>query len=174
MSLVDKLHSVLQRAMFGAWRGATLMTFSGNENAAPISRPTKKRSMVPVLTVLFMLSYALMTMLIVFQGSTIQSQRNLILTLLDDSRQLWAAKEKTLADKQAQAHRNAQAPSSQAEVPAPQAPSSQAPSTRGPVAQAVPQQRGQQRAGKSARPQVEIPPKPAADLSDQRRMLNTI
>jgi cytoskeletal protein RodZ len=150
------------------------MTLSGNESVAPISRTTKKRSLIPVLTALFLLSYALMTMLIVFQGSTIQSQRNLILTLLDDSRQLWASKEKALADKPVQAHSEPQTPSSQADAPTIQAPSTQPPLVRGPLAQAAPSHRGQRHAGKSARPQVEIPPKPAADLSDQRRMLNTI
>jgi hypothetical protein len=128
-----------------------------------------------VLTVLFLLSYALMTMLIVFQGSTIQSQRSLILTLLDDSRQLWAAKGKALADNQmAHAHRQPQTPSTQVPSTQGQAPSTQSPSTQAPLAQAVPPHRSQPHAGKSAKPQVEIPPKPAADLSDQRRMLFTI
>ncbi|MGA7906298.1 MAG: hypothetical protein WCA16_02740 [Candidatus Sulfotelmatobacter sp.] len=146
-----------------------MTTGSADNNVAPILAPAKKRSLFPLLTVLFLFSYALMTLLIVFQGSTIQSQRNLILTLLDDSRQLWAVKGKALVDKQmAQAHRHPQTPSSQ------QPPSTQVPSTQAPLAQAVPQHRDQQHASKTAKPQVEIPPKPAADLSDQRRMLNTI
>ncbi|MGA8763589.1 MAG: hypothetical protein WB562_12050 [Candidatus Sulfotelmatobacter sp.] len=153
---------------------------SGNESVAPILAPPKKHSLFPLLTALFLLSYGLMTLLIVFQGSTIQSQRNLILTLLGDSRQLWAAKGKALQDKQmALSHRHPQAPSSQAQAPSTQTPSSQAPSTqvpkaKAPLAQAVPQHRNQQHAGKTAKPEVQIPPKPAADLADQRRMLITI
>lgn len=155
--------------------GCHLTTLSGNEDVAPILVPTRKRSLFPLLTVLFLLSYGLMTLLIVFQGSTIQSQRNLILTLLDDSRQLWAAKGKILQDKQiAQAQRHPQAPSSQAQAPSTQAPSTQVPLAQAPLAQAVPQHRNQQRAGKTAKPQVQIPPKPAADLGDQRRVLITI
>lgn len=146
---------------------------SGNEGVAPILTPTRKSSLLPLLTVLFLVSYGLMTLLIIFQGATIQSQRNLILELLDDSRQLWAIKGKALQDRQAaqaaQADRHSQAPSSQAQAPSTQAPSVHAPST-----QAVPQHRSEQHPGKTAKPQVQIPPKPAADLADQRRMLNTI
>ena len=65
----------------------------------PVLVPKKKRTLLPLLTVLFMASYGLMTLLIVEQGSTIQSQRNLIQVLLGDSRQLWALKGKALSDR---------------------------------------------------------------------------
>ena len=48
--------------------------------------PKKKRSLLPLLTVVFLLSYGLMTMLIVEQGSVIQSQRNLIKILMTRQR----------------------------------------------------------------------------------------
>jgi hypothetical protein len=41
----------------------------------PIAVPKKKLSLLPLLTVLFAVSYGLMTVLIVEQGSTIQSPR---------------------------------------------------------------------------------------------------
>jgi cytoskeletal protein RodZ len=153
--------------------------------AEPIKAEPKKSSLLPLLTALFVFSYCLMTALIVFQGSTIQSQRNLIVELLADSKQLWATKSKALQDKQAaQAHRHAQTPSSQAEapstqaplnhVPLTQAPSIQAPSTQAPSTQAVPQHRSQNHLGKTVKPRVQLPPQPAADPGDQRRVLFTI
>jgi len=131
----------------------------------PIAVPKKKRSLLPVLTVLFLLSYGLMTMLIVEQGSVIQSQGNLIKLLLPDSRELWGMKGKAAVDQQA-ARAEAQ---SRAQAPSVQAPSTQAPST-----QAVPQHHSQSGAGKIAKPQAQLPPVPASDLADRRRALTTI
>jgi len=138
----------------------------------PIAASKKKRSLLPVLTVLFLISYGLMTMLIVEQGSAIQSQHNLIGILMRDSTELWAMKGKALGDKQmaqAQAQAGRQAPSTQAQVPSAQTPSSQAPST-----QAKPQHHSPSRTGKVAKPETQLPPEPASDLVDQRRALHTI
>jgi hypothetical protein len=60
---------------------------------APVVR-MKKRTLLPVLTVLFLISYGLMTMLIVEQGNTIQSQRYLIQQLFSDSVELSSMKGK--------------------------------------------------------------------------------
>jgi len=141
-----------------------LTTLPGNMNAVPVMPAAKKRSLLPLLTVLFLISYCMMTLLIMFQGTTIQSQRSLILGLLGDSTQLWALKGKVLHQKQmAQAQQgHSQAPSSQAP-----APSAQAPST-----QAAPQHRKQH--VEKSKPQVQLPPVPAADLGDQRRVLISI
>jgi hypothetical protein len=142
----------------------------------PIAVPTKKRSLLPLLTVLFVFSYGLMTVLIVEQGSVIQSQRNLIKVLGRDSTELWSARGKAIGDQEsarAQGQSRAQAPSPQQQAPA-QAPSTQVPSTHAPSTQAVPQNRSQSRTGKIAKPQTQLPPVPASDLSDRRRSLNTI
>jgi uncharacterized membrane protein len=147
----------------------------------PIAVPRKKRSLLPLLTVLFLFSYGLMTVLIIEQGSVIQSQRNLIKVLVRDSTELWAAKGKAIGDQQAaqaQAQSRAQAPSTQEQVPA-QTPSSRIPSTRTPLTdspstQAVPQRRSQSQAGKTVKPAPQVPPVPASDLVDRRRALNTI
>jgi hypothetical protein len=61
----------------------------------------KKHSMLPVLVVLFLLAYGLMTMLIVEQGNTIESQKLLIRELVSDSTQLSAMKGKEARDKSA-------------------------------------------------------------------------
>jgi uncharacterized membrane protein len=152
----------------------------------PIAVPTKKRSLLPLLTVLFVFSYGLMTVLIIEQGSVIQSQRNLIKVLDRDSTQLWAARGKAIGDQQAaqaqaEAKNRSQAPSTQApstERHSAQAPSSQVPSqtpsTQTPSTKAAPQHRSQTRTGKIARPEPQAPPVPASDLVDRRRSLNTI
>jgi len=142
----------------------------------PIAAPKKKRSLLPLLTVLFLFSYGLMTVLIVEQGSAIQAQRNLIKILMRDSTELWAAKGKAIGDQQvaqaqaeAGAKARAHAPSHQAQAPSTQTPSTQAPST-----QAAPQHRSQSHAGKIVKPDTQLPPVPASDLVDRRRALSTI
>jgi hypothetical protein len=143
----------------------------------PNAVPKKKRTLLPLLTVVFLFSYGLMTMLIVEQGSVIQSQRNLIKILMRDSTELWGMKGKALVDQQmarARAgHTTAppvQTPSTQ--TPSTQVPSTQTPSTQIPSTQAAPQQHSQSHLGRSAKPQ--LPPVPASDLVDQRRALRTI
>jgi hypothetical protein len=133
----------------------------------PIEAPKKKQTLLPVLTVLFLFSYGLMTVLIVEQGSAIQAQRNLIKVLMRDSTELWAIKGKAISDKQtAQAQGRAHSPSTQ--NPSSQTPSTQVPSTQ------TPQHRLPSRAGKVARPGSQVPPMPASDLIDQRRALRTL
>ena len=116
-----------------------------------------------LLTVLFLFSYGLMTLLIVEQGSTIQSQRTLIQQLLGDSTQLSAMKGKAFKQQQAQA------PKAQAE--AQHNPAVQTPST-----QAAPSEKASSAAnsGKAHRPKREKPPVPASDIADVRRTLLSI
>ena len=84
--------------------GCHLTTLFGSTTVMPITVqnavPKKKRTLVPLLTVVFLFSYGLMTMLIVEQGSVIQSQRNLIKILMTDSTELWSMKGKAVADQQ--------------------------------------------------------------------------
>ena len=129
----------------------------------PVAVPKKKRSLLPLLTVLFVFSYGLMTMLIVEQGKTIQSQRNMIQVLMPESGQFWANKGKEIdARQKALTQKNSQAASGQAQA--------QAPSVQAPSAQPMPQSRN----GKVAKPQAQRPPAPASDLGDDRRMLRSI
>ncbi|HUA13955.1 MAG TPA: hypothetical protein VMG31_01560 [Verrucomicrobiae bacterium] len=138
-------------------------------DAAPVR---KKHSWLPLLTVLFLISYGLMTMLIVEQGSTIESQRALIRELFRDSMELSAVKmkaqqEKALSDgaktQASTANPKAQNQSPLTQVPADQAPSSQVAPRSGTQNQAVkPKQRFQ------------LPSKPVSDPGDARRALITI
>lgn len=90
----------------------------------PSATPKPKHSMLPVLVVLFVISYSLMTMLIVEQGRTIQNQRSLIQSLFSDSSELshlkGQAAQKQRATAQAQAgaksHSQVQTPSTQDKV----------------------------------------------------------
>lgn len=130
----------------------------------PNAAPKKKGSLLPLLTLLFLFSYGLMTLLIVEQGAAIQSQSNLIRVLMRDSSEFWAEKGKAIAQQRAaQARTQAQTPSAKAPTAQPQAPSAQAP-----------KQRLQDHADKTAKPQVDVPAAPASDLVDHRRSLNSI
>lgn len=156
--------------------------FFANPSVTPNAPLKKKKSLLPLLTVLFLISYGMMTLLIVEQNDTMQAQRGLIDLLQGDSRELFAMKIKAHADKWAQDQTRdheqdpaSQIPSTQipsTQVPSTQAPSVQTPSTQAPFAQAP--QRSQSRPGKGAKPYIEIPPVPASDLGDQRRVLITL
>ena len=130
------------------------------ENA--VLTPKPRQTLLPLLTVLFLISYGLMALLVVEQGRTIDTQRYLINELFSDSNQLTALKGKTLqkqhAEGQAQAeakdHSQAQPPSSQG------TPRGNAKSDR--------------KAGKLQRPAPQKPPKDASDTADERRTLVSI
>jgi hypothetical protein len=106
-----------------------------------------------------MLSYGLMTMLIVEQGQTIESQRALIRELFRDSTELSSVKMKA---QQAAHAALAQNPSSQTQTPSTQVQTPQAP-----LSQVAPQQRAQTQA--KPKSQMQMPPRPASDLEDARR-----
>jgi len=121
-----------------------------------------KHSMLPLLVVLFLISYGLMALLVVEQDRTIQAQRGLIRQLFTDSTQLSAMKgeavQKQRAEAQAQAEANAH---SQAQTPSTQAaPRDNAKSER--------------KAGKMRRPAPQKPPQDTADEADVRRALISI
>jgi hypothetical protein len=154
----------------------TLFSNTAINTVAPIDAkpPRKKLGWLPLLTVLFCLSYGLMTMLIVEQGSTIESQRALIMELFRDSTELSATKMKAMQEKRL-AEQHSQAQSGKTQAPSTQIPSTQIPSSQAPSSQAVPQQQhtNQNPAGK-AKTQFQMPSRPATDLQDVRRELKTI
>ena len=117
---------------------------------------------MPLLTILFCISYSLMTMLIIEQGSTIESQRALIRELFHDSSELSASKMKALQGKHA-----AQVPSAKAQTHAPSTQDNQAPSSQA-------AQHARQNPAPRVKPQYQMPSRPASDLADSRRVLITI
>jgi cytoskeletal protein RodZ len=157
------------------------------------AEPEKKRGWMPVLVVLFLISYALMTMLIVEQGRTIDSQRVLIHELFHDSQELAAVKQKAQEDQTPSAQSQAvvaQDPSSQdpsnqypstqgssIQAPSSQAPSAATPSTQAPAKQAPSTQAHSQAHAKTEAAKqkpFKMPSKPASDLVDANRSLNLI
>ena len=149
--------------------------------AVPVT--PKKHGWLPLLTVLFLLSYGLMTMLIVEQGRTIESQRALIHELFRDSNELSVVKQQMAAQDTTQAasaktqtpmtqNPSSQYPSTQA--PLTQSPSTQAPTSKAPSSQAGPQQQRAQSQSAKQKPDFKMPSKPAADLVDDVRTLITI
>ena len=122
--------------------------------------PKPKHSMLPLLIVLFLVSYGLMALLVVEQGQTIDAQRNLIRQLFSDSTELSAMKghanQKQHAEAQAQAQAQADA-HSQAQTPSAQAPRGDAKSDR-----------------KLRRPVPPKPPQDTSEIGDERRTLLSI
>jgi hypothetical protein len=158
--------------------GCHLTTLFGNHAVSTVSvtdtsAAPKKHGWLPLLTMLFLISYGLMTMLIVEQGRTIESQRALIRELFHDSTELSSMKMR--------GQQHAQLPSARTQAPMAQTPTAQVPSTpysstpnsQAPSSQAGPQHRAPNAAA-TQKPQFRKPSKPAADLVDDCRTLITI
>ena len=140
------------------------------------SATPRKHRWLPMLTVLFLISYGLMTMLIVEQGQTIESQRALIRELFHDSTELSAVRSKTQQDHAPSPSAKTQSSVTQhpsTHLPSTQYPSPQAPNSQTPSSQAGSQHGAQNQAAKQ-KPQFRMPSKPASDLVDDVRTLITI
>ena len=128
------------------------------------------RSLLPVLIILFLVSYSLLTMLVVEQGRTIDSQRGLIQMLFSDSVELTGLKGKENQRQQAEAEARAHAPKKSPPAPAaPRTPQVHSPSPNPPQAGAK-----SQSTSKFARPLPQKPPKATSDQDDERRILVSI
>ncbi len=162
-------------------------TADSSELSAVEPTAPKKHVWLPVLVVLFLISYGLMTMLIVEQGRTIESQRVLIHELFKDSTELSAFKTKAQEERaQAQSQiAGAQNPSSQnpamqtpsLQVPSNQALANQAPSTQAPAVQGPSSQAGARQLQKQTatpKSEVQMPSKQGSDIADSSRSLVTI
>ena len=165
----------------GKLTGCYLTTLFGTvaqtRELADYASTPRKHGWLPLLVVLFLISYGLMTMLIVEQGRTIESQRALIRELFRDNTELNAARTKGPA-LQAPVAQNSQAtqtqsPSPSIQAPLTQTPLTQAPTKQAPSSQAGPQHRKQDQANRP-KTDFEMPAKPASDLADSRRNLITL
>lgn len=150
-----------------------LTTLFGTIEAAELpvieAAARKKNGWLPLLIVLFLISYGLMTMLIVEQGQTIESQRALIRELFRDSTELSAVK---LKAQEQRAQAAVQSPSASSKNPSSQMPSSQAPTKEAPSTQAGSQHRAQNQLEKQK--SFQMPSRPASDLTERRRALISI
>jgi hypothetical protein len=123
--------------------------------------------MLPILVVLFVVSYCLLTMLVFEQGQTIESQRSLIRAMLQDSSQLAALKGKLAAGQlphnQASGPADQRADQKSADQNSAQKNSATAPMISGKTKQAKP-----------PRTMMQMPGKPESDLEDVRRSTRII
>jgi len=69
--------------------------------------------LLPLLVVLFLISYGILTLLVVEQGKTIEAQRSLLREMLKDSAQLATLKDKLARDVPVQSSDKAAAPADQ-------------------------------------------------------------
>ena len=130
-----------------------------------IAVPKKKRTtLVPVLIVLFLVSYGLLSMLVVEQGRTIDNQRSLIYALFGDSNQLVHMKGDLFQKQRAQA---------QAQALAKDHSQAQTPSNPGSQIQVTPRDNAKTHISSKLH---KLPPKPPAgsDFGDLRRTVMTI
>ncbi len=129
------------------------------ECLAPNPRTAKRpASVLPLLVILFLVSYGLLTMLVFEQGQTIESQRSLIREMLKDSTQLAALKDKLARDDSKRPHDKGAAQSDHKGA-----------DSASPAAGAKGSDKGTKRPGKSTHSMKVLPEKPAADLEDVRR-----
>lgn len=123
--------------------------------------PKPKHTLLPLLVVLFLVSYGLMSLLVVEQARTIDSQRALIHQLFSDSTQLSALKGKAFQNDYARTHPHA--PAAQGR-PVPQAPSTQV----------MPESGNKNNAAKFRKPLPQKPSHEGQEMADERRSLKTI
>jgi hypothetical protein len=145
--------------------------------ALPAPKPKRKHSLLPILIVLFLVSYGLMCLLAVEQDRTIAAQRYLIRSLLGDSSELSNLKGKLIQKQYADAQAQAKAGSrSQAQPPMTQVPSTQAPITQAPMTQDKPAGNTQSshNADKARKAMPPKPPLGISDIVDGRRIVETI
>jgi outer membrane biosynthesis protein TonB len=126
--------------------------------------------MLPLLVVLFLISYSLLTMLVVEQGRTIDSQRSLIHLLFGDSIRLSATR---VAGHQNQAQQKSNpeenSTQTQGQSPSSQVTQGQAPSVQVPQNPSKPQANVQPGRG-SRKAHKAVPPPEMTDPSDMRRV----
>jgi hypothetical protein len=122
--------------------------------------PKPSRSALPILVVLFAISYSLMTLLVFEQARTIESQRGLIHSLFQDSSQLSRLKIEALQTQQRAA--------AQAQAEAAQHSQGKTPSTQD-------KKQDLSKVGPSAGKHKQVLPQPdIEDSSLERRYVNTI
>jgi hypothetical protein len=187
---------VLLPAVLGHRSGSQLLSWTQDAVAAipqtlPEPKPKGKHSLLPVLIVLFLISYGLMSLLAVEQDRTIASQRWLIRSLLSDSSELSSLKGKMIQQQHGQdqsragartqtpsarnpSAQNQMAPAPLTQVPTTQVPTIQAPTTQAPTDAPTANSQGNHKTGKLRTTVPQKPPLGVADVVDGRRIVKTI
>ena len=161
-------------------RGLFMDTF-----ASGASKRKRRLTALPLLIVLFVISYLLLTRLVIEQDKTIDSQRDLIHTLFKDNVYLnmlhkhASVSKKARTDSQLQAvnpasqnpaTENQSSPMSSAQVPSTQVPATEIPSSQVPGSKVGPTAKNDRKTRKAAKAKPEIPPADLTDPSDMRRV----
>jgi len=128
-------------------------------------KANRPAAMLPILVVLFVVSYCLLTTLVFEQGQTIESQRTLIRAMLQDSTQLAALKNKLAQAESQRAHTPAAAPAEEKNASPNSAPIAAAPQSS---------EKSTKQSTKPPRTMKQAPGKPASDLEDVRRSTRII
>lgn len=125
------------------------------------TKTKQSAAMLPLLVILFIVSYGILTLLVFEQGQTIESQRSLLRETLRDSSQLAALKERLARedDKHKAAEQAEHKDPAVASVPA---------------TGAKTLDKDTKKPSKSAHATKAIPSKPEADLEDVRRSTRVI
>ena len=139
-------------------RGQTLTVVYSAECKA-IQKANRSTGTLTILIFLFVVSYVILTSLVIEQGRTIESQRALLHEMLQDSTQLATLKGKLIQDENKRAHEKSSLGAGQS-APADQQKSS------GSAGKA---KDGKRAAGKPEHSTKEAPRRPDSDLQDVRR-----
>jgi hypothetical protein len=161
-------YSFTKPGVYGANLGAILTVIYnyGTESAVP--RTKRPAAILPLLVILFVVSYGILTMLVFEQGQTIESQRGLIHEMLKDSTQLATLKGKLARDDGKRLQDKASVQAEQKDAGS----SNPAAGAKGSDAKGLDKET--KRPGKSAHSMKQVPGKPAADLEDVRRFTGVI
>lgn len=162
--MVSRVHySPVKLRAYGASLGGKIVSVIYSAECISSRKSSRPTAILPLLVILFIVSYGILTMLVFEQGQTIESQRSLIKEMMKDSTQLASLKDKLarddskgIRDKAAvAADRKDQDGGSSAEAP-----------------KAL--NKEMKRPGKSAHVTKEVPSRPAGDLEDVRRSTRVI
>jgi hypothetical protein len=148
---------------YGPNWGRTLTVIRSAECVEALKTTTRPAVVLPLLVILFIVSYGILSTLVFEQGRTIEAQRSLIREMLKDSTQLATLKGKLARDESKKSHDKASAPAEHKDaVPG------------DPAAGAKGADKETKRPGKSAHSTKEAPGRPAADMEDVRRCTRVI
>jgi hypothetical protein len=128
-----------------------------------VPQTTRPTAVLPLLVILFIVSYGILAMLVFEQGQTIESQRTLIREMLKDSTQLATLKDKMAREDSKRPHDKASVQTEHKDADS----GNIGAGAKAPNKEAKP-------LGKSAHAMKVVPEKPAADLDDVRRSTEVI
>jgi len=145
--------NLLLRMCVVLWESGHGMNIAGN--AAVTGRRKRKYSLLPLLVVLFLISYGLLTNLVLQQDKTIDSQRTLVHLLLKDSLQLSALRK--AERQQSQANSRASISNSRGHAPSAKIPVIQVPPAKSESTKVAPEKVPSEKVSSEQVPSIQAP-----------------